>query len=95
MSEALQARYFISYTGANLPLKLVNELETTENRMTYFIGYFNDKQQLVLVEKMVYSEIEFTHRYEYHENNVISKAIVMEDDEERELLFDSEGKVIR
>ena len=66
-------RYFISYSGVKLPLKLVNELPDEshlENRNTYFRGYFVADQRLLLLEKLVYGDIELRHRYRYYPNGV-------------------------
>lgn len=87
-------KYFISYTGVNLPLKLTNELEEDgmDNRITFFTGYYDDRDRVVKIEKNVYGEVEFTHIYEYDDDDRIVKATVIEEDEEpRTLLFDSQG----
>jgi len=65
--ESCQPRYFVSYSGVKLPLKLVNELTEAElqNRNTCFVGYYAADDQLLLLQKLVYSEIELQHRYHY------------------------------
>jgi hypothetical protein len=90
----LEARYFISYSGLSLPLNLVNELQDgLEQRITYFIGYYDSNDQLVKVEKMVYDEIEFTHEYSYDGTGKIAKAVITEEDEaSRILIFDEQGQ---
>ena len=88
-------RYFISYTGVTLPLKLVNEIanEGLQNRITYFKGYYDERDRLIKLEKIVYGEIEFVHNYEYSNSDVLEKAILMEDDEDpRTLVFDENGQ---
>ena len=94
--EQLHPKYYASYSGVNLPQKLVGELENgVERRMTYFIGYFDDIAQLVRVEKIVYSEVEFDHVYEYDSEGAIQKAVVTVDgDEPRTMVFDVQGRPV-
>lgn len=86
-------RYFVTYSGVTLPLKLVNELpeEETKNRNTYFRALYDDRQRIVLCQKMVYGENEMEHRYRYHDNGAIRQATITMDGEERELLFAADG----
>ena len=76
-------RHFVSYTGVALPLKLITPLEdeSLDRRITYFRGYYNDQEQLMVVEKVVYGEIEFEHRYQYHEDGRLKSAELIEADE--------------
>jgi hypothetical protein len=76
MPETEHARYFTSYSGTKLPLKLVGELEADDmrNRNTYFRGTFNNSQQLIRCEKIVYGETEFRHDYSYHDNGQLARA---------------------
>lgn len=41
--QQTEVRYFVSYSGIKLPLKLVNEITeaSLNNRNTYYRGYFN------------------------------------------------------
>ena len=90
-----QCRHFTSYSGVGLPLKLVNELDdaSRDNRNTYFRGYYDDEGRLHLCEKVVYGEIELTHRYQYGENGLLSQAEIIDVDEEPKLLhFDEQGR---
>lgn len=94
LNSELQQRYFISYSGVSLPLQLVNELdeESLGNRITYFVAYYDQSQRLVKIEKVVYGEIEFVHRYEYSASERLSKATIVEDDDDpRVLVFDEQG----
>lgn len=72
MIEALSGdcRYFLSYTGSKLPLKLLEELEPAQlaNRNTYFCGYFDAAERLIAIQKIVYGEVEMQHRYTYSES---------------------------
>lgn len=94
--EQYTCRYFVSYSGIKLPLKLVNELEQAsdlDNRNTYFRGYYDADQRLLLCENMVYGEIELRHRYSYHPNNVLSEAEITDADGEITVLrFDEQGQ---
>lgn len=86
--QNLNCRHYVSYTGVGLPLKLITPLddETLDGRITYFAGYYDDKQQLRIVEKVVYGEIEFAHRYSYYDDGRIKAAELLEPDEEPRLM---------
>jgi hypothetical protein len=89
-----QCRHFVAYSGVKLPLRLVNELQESDmgNRNTFFRGYYDDQDKLVVCEKVVYGEIEFEHRYEYYNNGVLKKAVIQEADEDpRTLCYDEAG----
>ncbi|MDD2761614.1 MAG: DUF6156 family protein [Methylomonas sp.] len=93
--EDCDSRYFVSYSGVKLPLKLVNELADSdrENRNTFFRGYFDAQQRLLRCEKLVYGELELLHSYQYHDNGVLSQAEITDADGEVTILsFDAEGK---
>lgn len=68
MSEIVEEKYFLSYSGIGLPLKMVSPLESEglENRNTYFIARYNSDGLLVEVIKQVYNEIELHHEYTYN-----------------------------
>jgi hypothetical protein len=89
-------RYFVSYSGVKLPLKLVNEISEAGllNRNTYYRGYFDEQDKMLVCQKMVYDEIESEHRYQYHSNGVLKHAEITEDDEVREIDFDESGEMI-
>jgi len=77
MTETAQTcRYFTSYSGVKLPLKLVGELDEADmrNRNTYFRGRFNATDQLIACEKIVYGESEFRHDYRYHPDGRLARA---------------------
>jgi hypothetical protein len=76
MPENTTCRHFTSYSGVKLPLKLVGELEEADmgNRNTYFRGTFNEAEQLLVCEKIVYGETEFRHDYSYHPDGRIARA---------------------
>lgn len=97
-NHALQIRYFTSYSGISLPLKLVGEIASDDmtNRNTFFEGHFNRSGQLCLCLKKVYGETELEHRYSYHDNGKLKQAIIIdEDDEEIHLTFDQQGEQLQ
>ncbi len=81
--QSLQCRHFVTYTGVTLPLRLITPLEGEglDRRLTYFRGYYNAQEQLVVVEKIVYSEVEFEHHYEYHDDGRLKSAKMIEADD--------------
>jgi hypothetical protein len=87
--QAITRRYFVSYSGIKLPLKLVNEIteHALHNRNTYFCGHFDTQDHLVRCQKVVYGEVESEHVYSYHDNGALKQADIIEDDETRSLTF--------
>ena len=59
-AKANRPRYFLSYSGVGLPLKLVSPLAASElqNRNTYFRAVYDEAGRLVSCEKLVYGEVE-------------------------------------
>lgn len=94
MTENIDCRYFISYSGVKLPLKLVTQLTEAElqNRNTYFRGNFDSQDRLVSCQKLVYGEIELEHRYGYYDSGTLKQAEITDADGEVTLLqFDEAG----
>lgn len=95
MSEQTSdCRYFVSYSGVTLPLKLINELHDNErgNRNTFFCGYYDSEQRLTRCEKRVYGELELLHVYTYHDNGILQQAEITDvDGEQTVLTFDAAG----
>lgn len=90
-------QFFLSYSGVALPLNLVSEItpDGVENRNTYFGACVDDAGRLTLIHKVVYGEVEMSHRYEYAPEGWLKRAeIINADDEGRRLLFDAEGKIV-
>ena len=84
-----ECRFFVSYSGVKLPFNLVNAIaaEALSNRNTFIRAYFDAAGLLMRFEKVVYGEVELAHRYEYHQNGILSRAeIVMLDEEHQRLL---------
>jgi len=96
MNEELQdeCRYFVTYSGVKLPLKLSQPLkkDALNNRNTFFRGYFDTHDRISSLQKMVYGEIELEHRYEYYDNGILKQAEVIDAEGEITiLLFDKTG----
>lgn len=81
-------RYFVTYSGVKLPLKLVSPLAETElqNRNTFFLGYFDAQDRLLLCQKRVYGEVELQHRYSYDDSGQLRQAAITDADGELTLL---------
>lgn len=96
MVEEIHAglRFFLSYTGVKLPFNLVTPVSEAalSNRNTYIRAFFDEKGVLVCFEKIVYGEVELTHRYEYHPNGSLKLAkISMPEEEPQIMCFDETG----
>jgi len=80
--------YFVSYTGVALPLKLVGLIppEALSYRNTFFRGYFDKAGTLKGFDKVIYGEVELSHRYEYHGNGALKQVRIDRLDEEPESL---------
>lgn len=87
--ESLNCRYFVTYSGVKLPLKLVNELDEAglNNRNTFYRGYFDTNDNLILCQKIVYGEVESEHKYTYGTDGSIQHARITEGDEVQEINF--------
>jgi hypothetical protein len=96
-TQNLECRYFVTYSGVKLPFKLSQQLTDAElqNRNTFFRAYFDEKDQLLFFQKMVYGESELEHRYRYFDNGVLQQAEITDaDDEVTVLTFDETGNLI-
>jgi Family of unknown function (DUF6156) len=89
-----ECRFFVTYSGVKLPFNLVNAIEadSLSNRNTFIRAYFDTSGALTGFDKIVYGEIELAHRYEYHGNGALSRAVVtMLDEDSLVLHFDEAG----
>jgi hypothetical protein len=89
-------RYFVTYSGARLPIRLIDELCEADlrNRNTFVRGHFDGEGRLVLCEKVVYSHVELTHRYAYDEDGSLLRAtIAAGEDDEIILVRDESGRL--
>jgi hypothetical protein len=94
--QQTECRYFVSYSGIKLPLKLVNEITkaSLNNQNTYYCGYFDVQDRMLLCQKIVYGEVESEHQYQYYANGVLKQAQITEDDEVRKIHFNKLGEVV-
>ncbi|MBR9970116.1 DUF6156 family protein [Magnetospirillum sulfuroxidans] len=95
----MEFRYFTTYTGVRLPLKLVGPLDATEinNRNTFIRAGFDAADRLVHLEKCVYGEVALGHAYEYHASGALKRAeiVIHDDDDETTVLeFDESGAAV-
>ncbi len=92
MNEVNQeCRFFVSYSGVRLPFNLVNPIapEMLSHRNTFIRAYFDRAGKLSGFDKVVYGEVELSHRYQYHDNGALKRAeIAMLDEEPAALDFD-------
>ncbi|TVZ38802.1 hypothetical protein P886_3184 [Alteromonadaceae bacterium 2753L.S.0a.02] len=81
-------RYYLSYTGVRLPLKLVNPLEPAEieNRNTFFGAVLDDQGREAIIHKVVYGDIELAHIYGFDEDGKLRWAEITNADEETQRL---------
>jgi hypothetical protein len=92
-----ECRFFVSYSGVKLPFNLVNAIaaDGLSNRNTFIRAYFDPAGVLSGFDKVVYGEVELSHRYEYHGNGRLKRAeIVMLDEEPVALSFDEAGSQV-
>jgi uncharacterized protein DUF6156 len=92
-----ECRYFVSYSGVRLPFNLINSIaaEALSNRNTFIRGYFNKSGTITGFDKIVYGEVELSHRYEYYDNGRLRRAeIIMLDEEPVSLSFDEKGSQV-
>jgi hypothetical protein len=90
----LECRYFVTYTGVDLPFKFVNEIEATalKNRNTYYCVYYDKSGRLVEFEQFAYGAVELAHRYEYHDNGALRRVeIIMPEEDPLIKRFDEHG----
>lgn len=93
-SEQGEWRYFLTYSGVKLPLKLCQPLEddSVANRNTWFQARFDGQERIIILQKLVYAEVEMEHRYRYHDNGQLAQAeIVDAEGDVRVVSFDEDG----
>lgn len=83
-----EVRYFLTYSGVQLPFNLVTPLEPEQiaNRNTYFKGYFDERGRLIGFDKVVYGELELAHRYVYRADGSLESAEITDIDGDSETL---------
>jgi hypothetical protein len=84
----LSRRYFSTYSGIKLPIKLSQALEETSiaNRNTYFIGYYDKAEVMIGFQKMVYGEIELQHYYVFNIDGKLIQAEITNEEQETTVL---------
>ncbi len=89
-------RFFGSFVGIGLPLRLISELEPSAiiHRNTYFVAYYDDIGRLTRCDKMVYGDRILSHYYEYHATGFLKSASIRSDDDDDAgvIFFDETGK---
>lgn len=87
-------RHFTSYTGVDLPFRLVGPIAEAQlaNRNTFIRAWFDGEGRLTGFDKLVYGEVELAHRYAYHPGGVIARAVItMCDEDDVVLEFGANG----
>ncbi|MBX9635827.1 MAG: hypothetical protein K2X44_12670 [Magnetospirillum sp.] len=86
-------RYFVTYSGVKLPLRLVNPLAEDDlgHRNTFFRARFDSQDRMLSCDKMVYGDVQMSHRYEYGANGIIARAEIVMGDEVTVMEFDESG----
>jgi hypothetical protein len=97
MTEAKDYKYFLTYSGVRMPLKLVEPLAPGElgNRNTYFRATYDSSGRIETCEKMVYGEVELSHQYAYRADGSLARARIELGDEVTEVDCDETGAPIR
>ena len=89
-------RFFASFVGIGLPLRLISELEPSAiiHRNTYFVAYYDDVGRLTRCDKMVYGDRILSHAYEYYASGFLKSASIRSDDGDDGgvIFFDENGK---
>ena len=88
---ATSVRCFVTYSGVDLPFRLVGPIdeEQVANRNTFIRAWFDGGGRLIGFDKLVYGEVELSHRYEYGTGGALVRALVtMIDEEPVELIFE-------
>lgn len=92
--QTQDCRFFASYTGVKPPVKMVNPLSEADmsHRNTFIRAYYDPAGTLTGFDKVVYGEVELTHRYTFHASGTLRSAeIAMLDEDAVILRFDEDG----
>ncbi len=88
-------RFFASFVGIGLPLRLISELEPSAiiHRNTYFVAYYDESGRQIRCDKMVYGDRILSHIYEYYAGGFLKSASIRSDDDDGGVIFfDEHGK---
>ncbi|ACR11313.1 DUF6156 family protein [Teredinibacter turnerae] len=79
-------RYYLSYTGIKLPMKLVNPLDPAEidNRNTFFGALLDDVGREYVIHKVVYGDVELSHTYHFGSDGALLRADIINADGEEQ-----------
>ncbi|MBO9643092.1 MAG: hypothetical protein J7603_08210, partial [Pseudacidovorax sp.] len=83
-------RYFSSYSGRGLPLRLVGELppEAIAHRNTRLRAAYDEAGRPICIEKLVYGAVEMRHDYRWAADGTLAGVTVSEEGEApRELVL--------
>jgi hypothetical protein len=92
--RGMERRYFVSYTGVELPFQFVNEIsaEALTNRNTYYCVYYDKSGRVMEFEQFAYGAVELAHHYEYHDNGALRRVeILMPEEDPLIKYFDEQG----
>ena len=94
MTDQSRCRYFLSYSGVKLPLRMVSPLDEGElrNRNTFMRATYDDADRMIGCDKLVYGDIQLSHRYQYHANGALKRAEIHMDEDITVLEFDETGQ---
>jgi hypothetical protein len=81
-------RYYLSYSGVSLPLKLVSQLDNAEinNRNTFFGAICDANGREEIIHKVVYGEVELIHAYTFNQQGTLTRAEITDIDGETQVL---------
>ncbi len=88
-------RFFASFVGIGLPLRLISELGPSAiiHRNTYFIAYYDESGRQMRCDKIVYGDLILSHTYEYYASGSLKSASIRSDDDDGGVIFfDEHGK---
>jgi hypothetical protein len=93
-ADGLVCRHFLTYSGVALPFRLVEEIGAAQlgHRNTFIRAWFDEAGALTGFDKMVYGEVELSHRYAYHPGGALRRAeVTMLDEDPVIARFDEAG----
>ena len=84
MPPATRIRYFTSYSGLKLPLRLIGEIDALSiaHRLTYFRAEYDSDDRIRQLEKWVTGRVELRHRYTYDAAGALLESEVTDADGE-------------
>lgn len=88
-------RYFTTYSGVRLPVRLVGPLSQAEldNRNTFIRAQFDGQDRIIALDKLVYGDVELAHRYRYYPGGGLMEAEIEMDGDVTVMRFDAQGEL--